>query len=178
MAPTYLDWWEREWVRGVMGANISTSIAEITDGTSQTIMTTELRIGLAEVDRRGTWAMGAPGASSIWAHGSDDSKGPNSCTPNGDNIWGSNDIIDAVGWETLLAECMSVPAGWDRSTQAAPRSVHPGGVHVGFADGSAGFISDFIETRTGGWNIAERYLGTWERLTSSTDGKLIDPSRY
>jgi prepilin-type processing-associated H-X9-DG protein len=73
---------------------------------------------------------------------------------------------------------MSVAAAWDRSTQAAPRSVHPGGIQVGFVDGSARFISDFIETRTGGWNIEEQYLGTWERLTSSADGKQIDSAKY
>ena len=50
-------------------------------------MVAELRIGLTSADRRGVWAMGAPGASSIWAHASDDSKGPNSCIPNGDNLW-------------------------------------------------------------------------------------------
>ena len=86
VAPNYLEWWRKDWVRGVMGANIAVSIADITDGTSHTIMLAELRIGLASVDRRGTWAMGAPGASSISGASSDDSKGPNSCIPNGDNI--------------------------------------------------------------------------------------------
>ena len=122
--------------------------------------------------------MGAPGASSIWAHASDDSKGPNSCTPNGDNIWGAKDIVAAVGEDRLLQECMLPPTGWDRSTQAAPRSRHLGGIHVAFVDGSASFISDFIETRLRGWNIKLNAYGTWEKLTSSADGKLIDESRY
>ncbi len=178
VAPNYLDWWQKDWVRGVMGANIAVSISEVTDGTSNTIMVTELRIGLAAVDRRGTWAMGAPGASSIWAHSSDDSKGPNSCVPNGDNLWGAPDIIKAVGQSRLLQECMSVPTGFNQSTQAAPRSLHVGGIQVGFVDGSAGFVSDFIQTRTGGWNIEERYFGTWEQLTSSADGQLLDKTGF
>ena len=178
VAPDYLSEWRKDWVRGVMGANTAVSIREITDGTSHTIMIAELRIGLASVDRRGVWAMGAPGASSIWAHSSDDSKGPNSCIPNGDNLWGAPAIVAAVGDAKLRRECMSVAANWNRSTQAAPRSRHPGGIQVGFVDGSARFISDFIETRTGGWDIEERYFGTWERLTSSADGQVVDESGY
>jgi prepilin-type processing-associated H-X9-DG protein len=73
---------------------------------------------------------------------------------------------------------MSVPGSWDRSTQAAPRSMHPGGIQVGFVDGSGRFISDFIQTRTGGWNIEHRYFGTWERLTSSADEQVIDETAY
>jgi prepilin-type N-terminal cleavage/methylation domain-containing protein len=178
VAPNYLSEWRKNWVRGVMGANIAVKIPEIVDGTSHTIMVAELRIGLASVDRRGVWAMGAPGASSIWAHSSDDSKGPNSCVPNGDNLWGASDIIAAVGDARLRQECMSVPADPNRSTQAAPRSMHPGGIQVGFVDGSGRFISDFIQTRTGGWNIEERYFGTWERLTSSADEQVIDDAGY
>lgn len=178
VAPNYLEWWRKDWVRGVMGANIAVDLANITDGTSHTIMLAELRIGLASVDRRGTWAMGAPGASSIWAHSSDDSKGPNSCIPDGDNIWGAPQIIAEVGYQVLLEQCMSVAAGWNFSTQAAPRSLHAGGIQVGFVDGSARFISDYIETRTGGVNIEERYFGTWERLTSSADGQVIDQGKF
>jgi prepilin-type N-terminal cleavage/methylation domain-containing protein len=178
VAPNYLSEWRKNWVRGVMGANTAVSIPEIIDGTSHTIMVAELRIGLAPVDRRGVWALGAPGASSIWAHSSDDSKGPNSCIPNGDNLWGAPAIVAAVGDATLRQECMSVAVNWDRSTQAAPRSTHPGGIQVGFVDGSGRFISDFIQTRTGGWNIEERYFGTWERLTSSADEQVIDEGAY
>ena len=69
-------------------------------------------------------------------------------------------------------------SGYDRNTQAAPRSLHPGGIHVGMVDGSATFISDSIQTRTGGWNIEERFFGVWERLTSSADGQIIDPSSF
>jgi len=178
VAPNYLSEWRKNWVRGVMGANVAVSIPEITDGTSHTIAVVELRIGLTSVDRRGVWAMGAPGASSIWAHSSDDSKGPNSCIPNGDNLWGAPDIVAAVGDATLRQECMSVPSDPNRSTQAAPRSTHAGGIQVGFADGSGRFISDFIQTRTGGWNIEERYFGTWERLTSSADEQVIADAEY
>ncbi len=45
--------------RGVMGCNEACFMHQITDGTSRTIMLSELRSGTSPVDRRGTWAMGA-----------------------------------------------------------------------------------------------------------------------
>src|SRR5262249_31929159 len=51
--------------RGVMGAGVAVRMKEITDGISKTMLISEVRIGLADVDRRGTWALGAPGASAL-----------------------------------------------------------------------------------------------------------------
>ena len=99
--------WVSRWHRGVMGANASVTMAEIRDGSSNTILLGELRAGLAAVDRRGTWALGGPGSSSLWLHGSDDDIGPNACTGAADNIMGCSDIIAAVGQETLNRECMT-----------------------------------------------------------------------
>ncbi|HTN73614.1 MAG TPA: DUF1559 domain-containing protein, partial [Pirellulaceae bacterium] len=79
--------WEDSLRRGVMGPNVATSIAQIRDGTSNTIMIAELRIGVSEQDRRGTWAMGCAGASSIYAHGAGgDANGPNPCNDLSDDI--------------------------------------------------------------------------------------------
>jgi prepilin-type N-terminal cleavage/methylation domain-containing protein/prepilin-type processing-associated H-X9-DG protein len=183
LGPDNLNYWdEYKYLRGVMGGNTALRLKDIVDGGSKTILLAELRIGLHEVDRRGTWAMGAPGASSIWAHDSDDSNGPNSCHDNGDNIWGARDLVNAVGNTRLREECMHVPVSWDKSTQAAPRSVHQDGVHVCFADGSVRFISDFIQTRTCGWNITQSWKlhcwGTWDLLTSAADRLVIDETSY
>jgi len=178
IGPNDLSMWKKDWVRGMMGANTNLRSKDIVDGLSKTILVTELKIGLVSVDRRGTWAMGAPGASSIWAHASDDSNGPNSCGRNGDNIWGAKDIVAVVSAERLNQECMSVPVAWDRSTQAAPRSRHPGGVNVGFGDGSVKFITNNIQTRTGGWNLMPQFFGTWERLTGSADGQSVADETY
>ena len=171
-------WGRTPWTRGVMGANVSQSISKITDGTSKTIAIAEIRIGLTQDDRRGIWAMGAPGASSIWGHSIDNLTGPNSCIVGGDNIKGINKVIASIGEDALNAECMGAWGGGG-SEQAAPRSMHPGGIQVGFTDGSARFIVDSIETHAGGFKLEnEEDMRTWERLTASSDSQVIDPNAY
>jgi prepilin-type N-terminal cleavage/methylation domain-containing protein len=184
-APNDTVWWnDKKWSRGMFVAQTTDSgnnlrIKDIKDGMSKTMMLAELKIGLASVDRRGTWAMGAPGASSIWAHSSDDSIGPNSCLEDGDNIWGAVQIISRVGYAKLDAECMRPPIGWDKSTQAAPRSRHIDGINAAFGDGSARFISDFIAIRQSiGDNIQIEHYSTWERITCSADGQVINDTEF
>ena len=168
--------WVSRYGRGVMGANASVSMAEIRDGSSNTILLAELRTGLAAVDRRGVWALTGPGASSLWMHGSDDAIGPNSCTGASDNILGCAEIVSAVGQDTLNRECMTCCNGCT-STQGAPRSRHTGGVHVCLADGSVRFISNFIEKGTS-WTLDPNDFLTWQRLCASADQMPIDASKY
>ncbi len=168
--------WVGELYQGVMGSNVALNIDGIGDGTSNTILLGEVRAGLAAADRRGVWAMGAPGASSLWGHASDDAIGPNSCQSASDNILGCQGIISAVGEATMFAECMTCCGGCS-STQATTRSRHPGGVYVAMADGSSRFISDHVEKGTT-WDISlDDYL-TWQRLNASNDGLPIDSGKY
>ncbi len=168
--------WLSAYSRGIMGANASVTMAEIRDGSSNTILLGELRTGLAAVDRRGVWALGGPGSSSLWMHGSDDAIGPNPCNGGSDNILGCADIITAVGAETLARECMGCCSGCS-STQGAPRSLHNGGISVCLADGSVRFISNFVEKGTS-WDIDPNDFGIWQRLCASADGMVIDGSKY
>ena len=176
----YQPWTQskQDWIKGMMGANSNLKLKEITDGLSRTILVAEVKIGLVASDRRGTWAMGAPGASSIWAHATDDLNGPNSCSPFGDNIWGGEEIIQEAGLERIRMDCMSVAARWNKSTQSGPRSRHDGGINVGFGDGSVRFISNGIQTRTGGWELRPEYFGVWEKLTGSADGSSVSDESY
>ena len=48
------------------------------------------------VDRRGTWAMGAVGASMMWGHGSSDDHGPNAPNPEGDDLIECGEIITYI----------------------------------------------------------------------------------
>ena len=57
------------WHRGIMGSNLSMGVSEIYDGTSNTVLLAELRVGIVKEDRRGTWALGGACASALWGHG-------------------------------------------------------------------------------------------------------------
>lgn len=172
--------WKSPISRGVMGANVATSMPKITDGTSHTICISEIRVGLDQVDRRGTWALGGPGASSLWMHGSDDGNGPNVCTISADNVLGCTEIFAAVGEGRIAGECMGCNRGSGNS-QGTARSKHPGGLYVCMVDGSVHFISNFIETLAI-WditpNLASSELGVWQRLNASADGEPVDHSQF
>ncbi len=177
---TNSQYWQTRWTRGVMGANASVNIAQITDGTSNTIMLGELRVGLAAVDRRGTWAMGAPGASTLFGHGTDDDNAPDDCTASADNILGCSDIFSALGSAAVTQACMGCVDG---NTQAVPRSSHYAGIYVAMCDGSVRFIADFIESGDP-WSfdptqpVDPTVFLTWQRLNASADALPIDASRY
>jgi prepilin-type N-terminal cleavage/methylation domain-containing protein/prepilin-type processing-associated H-X9-DG protein len=176
------------WTRGVMGGNTALGIREINDGTSNTVLLVELRAGLSPGDRRGIWAMGMAGASSVWAYSTDDAVGPNSCNDYADNILGSAKANAEVGHSFLVQNCMgTAETGGSGSFQASPRSQHPGGIIVAFADGSASFTSDNIEThhKTDDWNLAWDYktpgfvyFGAWEKIMCSSDGGIFDRNAF
>lgn len=167
--------------RGIMGLNLTLSMRQITDGTSQTVMLAEIRAGVNEQDRRGVWAMGSAGASSIWGHSIGDATGPNSCNPFADNIPNAGRIESVSGEGLLQQECMTSGSA-DDSLQVVPRSLHPGGIHVCMADASAHFISDDIDVGTCPVSKSEWLnrdcVGTWHKIMASQDGALIDNSTY
>jgi len=182
------QWDRRPWTRGIMGANLSLSIEQIEDGTSNTMIVAELRAGVTASDRRGIWAMGSAGASSIWGHSTDDLLGPNYCVPSADNIWGGTTVVEEMGGNNggdanLATLCMGTGSG--SSSQAGPRSMHPGGIHAAFADGSATFITDSIATHAPEWNFVYRDPPTefkdyaaWEKITCAQDGGTVDRNEF
>jgi len=163
--------WTDSWRRGVMGPNCSQRIEDIKDGSTNTILVGEIRAGLNDKDRRGTWAMGTAGASSLFWYGSTgDANGPNVCNEQSDDIEGCSYLEQtAPGANVLTRECMTCCTGCN-SYQATTRSRHAGGVQVVFVDGSVHFIGDYIET-TGAWGT----MGSvWDRLIASSDGYPVD----
>ncbi len=170
------DWTNNLW-RGVMGCNTALSIDQVTDGTSCTVLLGELRSGLTPSDLRGTWAMGAIGASALWGDGVTDDQGPNNPTEWADDEADCGDLQGSVTLATLQIQRMGCWNG-NGNDQATARSMHGGGVFLSFCDGSVHFINDYIDSNPG-WSInTVNDLHVWERLMVSADGMPIDPSKY
>ena len=183
--------WTTHCGRGVATINRGAKISQIEDGTSQTIMLGEIRVGLSQNDRRGVWAMGMTGSSILSEHASNYTGGPNDCSVGNDDLADADKVIADVGQQNLTSECMMPFDGWPNSAQTTVRSKHPGGVHVALCDGSVRFITDNIQSSQGdvGYknscdgdgtvsNVGTDKFGVWQRLNSSNDGYVIDQSQY
>jgi prepilin-type processing-associated H-X9-DG protein len=159
--------WDDANKRGMMGVNQAVRLGQVIDGTTKTILVAEIRIGLTDKDRRGTWAMGTAGASAMFWHGfGGDCNGPNPANDSSDDIEGCSTVISQVTLPRMQQERMTC---WEPcpSYQASARSQHaPGGVQVAFVDGSVHFLNDSINT-TGPWGGC---CGVWDRLIASADG--------
>jgi prepilin-type N-terminal cleavage/methylation domain-containing protein len=152
--------------RGVMGINASSTIKQITDGTSKTIMLGEIRAGIDDRDPRGTWAFGHAGGNLLAFHGwGSDGNGPNFCGQFADDVGGNNFECDGA---VARNECMPCYGGkpGDPFDGATTRSMHVGGLFVAMCDGSVQFISEDIET--GGAMGA--CCKAWDHLMLSQDG--------
>lgn len=153
---------------GVMGCNESARIEDIKDGTSNTILLSEVRVGVDAKDRRGTWAMGVPGASALFMHGyGGDANGPNAHSPThlqSDDIKNCSDISQTLKIKEKMTCCL----GCD-SHQATARSRHRGGINGALADGSVHFISNNIE-HGAAW---EGCCKVWDYLMLRKDGVVL-----
>jgi prepilin-type N-terminal cleavage/methylation domain-containing protein len=167
--------WQSDFRRGVMGANVALRVAQISDGTSNTVLVGEIRAGIVPIDTRGVWAMSGACPSSLWGHGYiGDDNGPNNLLPNGDDVLSCGEIVREVGgMGELLKERMGCSTFRTANIQQTMRSQHVGGVHCCFADGSVHFISDSIEISSN-----NKCCSTWDRLNLSADGQTLDHAAY
>jgi prepilin-type N-terminal cleavage/methylation domain-containing protein/prepilin-type processing-associated H-X9-DG protein len=160
---------QRGFAGGIFGVNYGSRVAELisADGSSNTIIFNELRVGINQGDRRGVWAMGVGGSSITCGHGTGDSLTPN------DNAEKSDDIEDCTALRVIIGKptvgmgdmrmgCSfdNAPRNWP-NWQAQARSLHPGGVNACFGDGSTRLISNNITATT------------WYLLNSRDDGKPV-----
>jgi prepilin-type processing-associated H-X9-DG protein len=146
--PAYMNGWGGS---GVMGVNTKTPFTAILDGTSNTVLIDELRIGPSANDIRGTWAMGQCGASISAANGRNDGPMPNVSLSGWDDIWQADDRPD-IG----MGACTAC-GNW----QVTAKSRHPGGVNVAMCDGSVRFVRNVVSQRT------------WFLLHSRNDGQVL-----
>jgi prepilin-type N-terminal cleavage/methylation domain-containing protein len=133
---------------GVMCINWGAGVHRIEDGSSNSIMLAEVRIGaqLSAADPRGVWALGFTGASVVAGNGWD-CKGPNSTESLAD------DCVDCV--DAPLKKMGACNCGFQ---QATSRSMHTGGVQVALGDGSVRFVRDSVS------------VGNWFTMLSRNDG--------
>jgi hypothetical protein len=143
-------------------------VAEVNaqDGTSNTILFNELRVGLNQHDRRGSWAMGVGGGSITCASSIGDATVPNDANEFSDDIEDCDmtrttaGIPGRTGMGPTRMGCSNdnLPRNWP-NWQAQARSLHPGGVMVCFTDCSTRMIPN---------NVAQ---SVWYSLNSREDGK-------
>lgn len=144
----------------VMSANYGARLAEITDGTSSTVMFTEVRTGVEARDIRGTWAIGLPGASIVCAHAIGDCLYPNDNLPKADDIQDCNQFWNADLGPKKRMGCSN--DGW-YNMQAQARSLHGGNVcNLAMCDGS---IRPVIS------NVSQR---TWYLMNSRSDAQPVE----
>jgi prepilin-type N-terminal cleavage/methylation domain-containing protein/prepilin-type processing-associated H-X9-DG protein len=157
---------------GVMGLNYGVKLAAITDGTSNTAMIAELRVGLNSMDIRGTWAIGL-GMASLAGHAKPYNPTPNNkngfmypkCKDGGDEIQ-SGPILGPL-FPTANLQAMGFNCGKGMyNSGGQSRSMHPGGVNVAFCDGSVHFIKDTIAQRI------------WYALLCKVDGTVLSSDQY
>ena len=140
------------WGSGAAGVNKSFSIVDFKAGTSNFVFADEIRAGISPVDPRGTWALGYIGSSTTARHGLihrvEDGAGPNNQDPDSDDIVGCRELRNTLGRDGLQQLRMPChperPSNPEINAQATARSLHPGGVHVLTADGSARFVTDQV----------------------------------
>src|SRR5438874_9353141 len=81
----------------IFGVNWGARLTAGPDGTSNTVMFNEVRIGLNANDRRGVWAMGLAGSSVTAASAIGDATGPNDGNEYSDDIEDCNALRQAQG---------------------------------------------------------------------------------
>ncbi len=140
----------------VMAINYGAKIAQVSDGTSSTVMFNEVRAGLNASDLRGTWAIGLGGASLTTASAVWDAVTPNDTEDGADDIETCNSIgLSRAERRRLGMDCSQTSGNW----QAQARSQHVAGVNVGFCDGGVRTVNEDVDNQI------------WFNINSATDGQ-------
>jgi prepilin-type processing-associated H-X9-DG protein len=158
---------------GVMGENFGSTLASVTDGTSNTAFIAELRAGLTTADVRGVWAMGL-GMASLAGHAKPYNPTPNNlkgfninqgCTDGGDEMQAG----PVLGQQILTAAQAGMGfncGGGMYNSGGQSRGLHPGGVNIGFGDGSVRFIKNSISN------------AVWIAVLVKNDGIVLSADQY
>ncbi len=158
---------------GMMGENFGSTIASVTDGLSNTACVAELRAGLTTADVRGVWAMGL-GMASLAGHAKSYNPTPNNlkgfniiqgCNDGGDEMQAGPILGQQVMNAAQLGMGFNCGSGMYNSGGQS-RSMHPGGVNVGFGDGSVRYIKNSISN------------AIWIAILAKNDGIVLSSDQY
>jgi prepilin-type N-terminal cleavage/methylation domain-containing protein len=168
---------------GVIYGHSAVRIGDITDGSSNTMVVAENRIGFPFVQQDNNYAgcqAGSATPATSWCTSGGGASPYAPCTYGATGA--TNNRYEPRGWSWVYAqgmqswsfttllkpndksylsqnmECAQSP--WQQAAFAA-RSAHTGGVHILLTDGSVRFISDSIN------------LATWQNLGNRADGNTI-----
>ncbi|MFM8496697.1 MAG: DUF1559 domain-containing protein [Planctomycetia bacterium] len=140
--------------RALFNWNAVRRFKDVTDGASKTVAFAEVISGPGGTnDVRGQW-------SNDWGVQYTHNRTPNSPLP--DQVLGA---VASTLCVPTRAPCDGSAAAWSLQNYAA-RSLHPGGITVGLADGSVRFIGNDIE------------LSMWQALGSINSGEVIGGGTY
>ena len=149
---------------GIGGSNYAVRLADIVDGTSNTVAADELRAGMNEHDLRGCWAM--PGLAAGTAAMFNDASKPNSYEPNSDDM--ENCLVSGqAGNGSQGMGCFDSTS----TGQMTSRSMHAGGLHVLLLDGSVRFISDNIDFKRNQTGCGQR--GVWQAIHTRGGSEVV-----
>jgi prepilin-type processing-associated H-X9-DG protein len=166
VSPYHVEWTHR--FPGALTSHLGRKHADFTDGTSNTLLLSEVRTRQQAADQRGAWAIAWTG-SSLLAYDLHDevdpvvlsdygykpnlapsflgfTQKPNNQGPNLDMIY---DCVDPAGAQLQRMPCNTWAAGGTLEyLSAAPRSLHPNGVNVVYADGHIAYLPDTVDSLT------------------------------
>jgi prepilin-type processing-associated H-X9-DG protein/prepilin-type N-terminal cleavage/methylation domain-containing protein len=148
---------------------VSKRIADVTDGTSNSLAVVEYLHGLANTDVRGEPYTNRAGGQFIYASATPNSPTadillnyPGFCPPDGGGPGGtSSQNQPSQNLPCTNSGSGSGPGSADDNDTMTSRSRHTGGVNVVFCDGHVAFISNSIQ------------LPTWQQLAWIQDGQVI-----
>ena len=152
------------------------SLRKIKDGTSHTMMLSEVRTRDAEYDQRGAWAIAWTGATLLGLDVHSQSLGGSAVSlgtdknlpylpdpdyfelaqpPNNPPGQFNRDMIRKCSSEDEQAtDILGMPCFRESWTSAAPRSLHTGGVNAVFADNSVKFVADSVDVGIMALNVS------------------------
>ena len=128
-------------IEGVFGYNSNVVLDQIRDGTSSTLLLSELIAG-GECTIRATFGYDEGPVFSVYY-------GPNDRTPDSvrwcDSSDGQPDAPSPCNWVSGYTGDLGMAAGSLNKVLHTSRSLHPGGVNAAFMDGRVKFLSDDID---------------------------------